>query len=157
MFYWHIWSVQELLHKCRVAPLLTRCHFTVPSNHKLQGSRGVTTVCLVYTPPPTPRRSARMPRLWNLHLKHSHKQSSHLPTKDRQWICSDHVFIWFSRSNSFLFFFLFFFFLSLSLSFVPEQCFPSRAAVSKLIYRSRILSCDKFQQFKGIWAGPFEI
>ncbi len=49
MLYWHIWSVQELLHKCRVAPLLPRCCFTVPSNHKSQGSRGVTTVCLVYT------------------------------------------------------------------------------------------------------------
>ena len=48
MLYWHIWSVQESLHKCRVAPLLTRCCFTVPSNHKSQGSRGVTTVCLVY-------------------------------------------------------------------------------------------------------------
>ena len=32
-----------------VAPLLARCCFTVPSNQKLQGSRGVTTVCLVYT------------------------------------------------------------------------------------------------------------
>ncbi len=32
----------------QVAPLLTRCRFTVPSNHKSQGSRGVTTVCLVY-------------------------------------------------------------------------------------------------------------
>ncbi len=48
MLYWHVWSVQESLHKCRVAPLLARCCFTVPSNHKWQGSRGVTTVCLVY-------------------------------------------------------------------------------------------------------------
>ncbi len=29
--------------------MLTRCCFTVPSNQKLQGSRGVTTVCLVYS------------------------------------------------------------------------------------------------------------
>ena len=48
MLYWHISSVQESLHKCGVAPLLTRCHFTVPSNHESQGLRGVTTVCLVY-------------------------------------------------------------------------------------------------------------
>ncbi len=31
-----------------VAPLLARCCFTVPSNQKSQGLRGVTTVCLVY-------------------------------------------------------------------------------------------------------------
>ena len=31
-----------------IAPLLARCHFTVLSNHELQGSRGITTVCLVY-------------------------------------------------------------------------------------------------------------
>ena len=49
MLYWHIWSVQESLHKCWVAPLLARCCFTVLSNHESQGSRGVTTVCLVYT------------------------------------------------------------------------------------------------------------
>ncbi len=52
MLYWHVWSVQELLHKCGVVPLLARCRFTVPSNHECQGSRGVTTVCLVYTPFP---------------------------------------------------------------------------------------------------------
>ncbi len=48
MLYWYIWSVQELLHKYRVVPLLARCRFTVRSNHKSQGSRGVTTVGLVY-------------------------------------------------------------------------------------------------------------
>ena len=48
MLYWHIWYVQKLLHKCGFAPLFARCHFTVPSNQNLQGSRGVTTVCLVY-------------------------------------------------------------------------------------------------------------
>ncbi len=31
-----------------VAPLLTRCHFTVLFNHKSQESRGITTVCLIY-------------------------------------------------------------------------------------------------------------
>ena len=45
--YSHIWSVQELLHKCWFAPLFAGCRFTVLSNHKSQGSRGVTTVCLV--------------------------------------------------------------------------------------------------------------
>ena len=34
------------------APLFTRCCFTVLSNQNSQGSRGVTTVCLVYTPGP---------------------------------------------------------------------------------------------------------
>ena len=31
--------------------LLARCLFTAPSNENWQGSRGVTTVCLVYTSP----------------------------------------------------------------------------------------------------------
>ncbi len=52
ILYWHIWSVQELLHKYRVAPLLARCCFTVLSNHKSQGLRGVTTVCLIYRSSP---------------------------------------------------------------------------------------------------------
>ena len=30
------------------APMLAGCHFTVPANENWQGSRGVTTVCLVY-------------------------------------------------------------------------------------------------------------
>ncbi len=32
------------LYKCRVAPMLARCCFTVPSNRNPQGSRGVTSV-----------------------------------------------------------------------------------------------------------------
>ena len=40
----------DLYKSCRFVPLLTRCRFTVPSNQKSQGSRGVTTVCLVYSP-----------------------------------------------------------------------------------------------------------
>ncbi len=39
----------RITSQVRVAPLLPWCPFTVPSNQKLQGSRGVTTVCLVYS------------------------------------------------------------------------------------------------------------
>ena len=38
----------RVLHKCGIVPLLTRCPFTVLSNQNSQGSRGITTVCLVY-------------------------------------------------------------------------------------------------------------
>ena len=41
-------SVQSLTCKCGVTPMLTRYCFTVLSNQNSQGSRGVTTVCLVY-------------------------------------------------------------------------------------------------------------
>ncbi len=44
----HLLSVQESLHKCWFAPLLTRCCFTVLPNENSKGSRGVITVCLVY-------------------------------------------------------------------------------------------------------------
>ena len=75
--YWDVCSVQGSAYKWRV-PLLARCCFTVPSNRKSQGSRGISSVprlqypsqafatCDKTRPPPLPKFQCEMSTVFRL-------------------------------------------------------------------------------------------